>query len=86
MHLGEELGTRRRPGYSLVVVTWATFGAEAADPRGGGTLPCHGGGRARPSLLGCVGAQVLQYLAGSPGISHGWVSTARADTRRVLGF
>ena len=27
------------------------------------------GGRARPSLHGCVGGQVLQYLAGSSGIS-----------------
>jgi hypothetical protein len=53
----------------LVAVAWATIGAEAAGPRGGGTSPCQGGGRARPSLHVCVGRQVLQYLAGSSGIS-----------------
>ena len=34
-----------------------------------GTSSCQGGGRARPSLHGCVGRQVLQYLAVSLGIS-----------------
>jgi len=52
-----------------VAVAWATVGAEGAGPRGGGTPTCQGGGRARPSLHGCVGRQVLQYLAGSSGIS-----------------
>ena len=67
--LGEESGSRRRPGDYLVAVAWATIGAEGAGPRGGGTSPCQGGGRARPSLYGCVGRQVLQYLAVSSGIS-----------------
>src|SRR6266566_3660723 len=69
--LGEEPGpgSRRRPGASLVAFAWATFGAEAAGPVGGSTSPCQGGGRARPSLHGGVGCQVLQYLADSSGIS-----------------
>ena len=52
-----------------MAVAWATIGAEGAGPLGGGTSPCQGGGRARPSLYGCVGRQVLQYLAVSSGIS-----------------
>ena len=52
-----------------VAVAWASDGPEARGPRGGGASPCQWGGRARPSLLVCVGALVLQYLAGSPGIS-----------------
>ena len=69
--LGEEPGpgSRRRPSSPLVAFTWATFGAEGAGPAGGGTSPCQGGGRARPSLHGCYGRQVLQYLAGSLGRS-----------------
>jgi hypothetical protein len=69
--LGEEPGpgSRRRPGAPLVAFAWATFGAEGAGPAGGGTSPCQGGGRERPSLHGCYGRQVLQYLAGSSGIS-----------------
>ena len=63
-------GSRRRPSSPLVAFAWATFGAEGAGPAGGGTSPCQGGGRARPSLHGCVrGRQVLQYLAVSSGIS-----------------
>ena len=67
--LGEEPGpgSRRRPSSPLVAFAWATFGAEGAGPAGGGTSPCQGGGRARPSLHGCYGRQVLQYLAGSLG-------------------
>ena len=53
----------------LVAVAWASDGAEASGHRGGGTSPCQRGGRARPSLHGCVGGQVRQYLAGSSGIS-----------------
>jgi hypothetical protein len=68
-HLGEEPGSRRRPGASLLAGAWARFGAEAGIPRRGGTSPCQGGGRARPSLHGCYGRQVLQYMAGSLGIS-----------------
>ena len=69
--LGEEPGpgSRRRPSSPLVAFAWATFGAEGAGPAGGGTSPCQGGGRARPSLHGCYGRQVLQYLAGSLGRS-----------------
>ena len=67
--LGEEPGSHHRPGASLVAGAWATFSVEVGVPRGGGTSPCQGGEHARPSLLVCVGAQVLQYLAGSPGIS-----------------
>ena len=70
--LGEEPGpgSRRRPSSPLVAFVWDTFGAEGAGPAGGGTSPCQGGGRARPSLHGCVrGRQVLQYLAVSSGIS-----------------
>ena len=52
-----------------MAVAWATIGAEGAGPRGGGTSSCQGGGRARPSLYGRVGRQVLQYLAVSSGIS-----------------
>ena len=52
-----------------MAVAWATVGAEGAGPRGGCTPTCQGGGRARPSLHGCVGRQVLQYLTGSSGIS-----------------
>ena len=67
--LGEEPGpgSRRRPSSPLVAFAWATFGAEGAGPAGGGTSSCQGGGRARPSLHGCYGRQVLQYLAGSLG-------------------
>ena len=68
--LGEEpdLGSRRRPWSSLVAFAWATFGAEAAGPAGGGASPCQGGRRARPSLHGCYGRrQVLHYLVGSLG-------------------
>ena len=67
--LGEEPGpgSRRRPSSPLVAFAWATFGAEGAGPAGGGTSPCQEGGRARPSLHGCYGCQVLQYLAGSLG-------------------
>ena len=57
------------PKTSLVAVAWASDGPEARRPRGGGASPCVCGGRTRPSLLVCVGAQVLQYLAGSLGIS-----------------
>ena len=66
--VGEEPACRW-PEPSLVAVAWASDGAEAWGPRGGGTSPCQRGGRARPSLLVCVGAQVLQYLVGSLGIS-----------------
>ena len=52
-----------------VLPSGAAIGAEGAGPRGGSMSPCQGGGRARPSLHGCVGRQVLQYLAGSLGIS-----------------
>ena len=69
--LGEESGSCRRPGASLVAVAWATKGAEGAGPRGGGTPTCQGGGRARPPVHGRVGRQVLQYLAGSSGTSPG---------------
>ena len=62
-------GSRRRPSSPLVAFAWATFGAEGAGPAGGGTSSCQGGGRARPSLHGCYGRQVLQYLAGSLGRS-----------------
>ena len=61
---------RRRPGASLVAVTWACIDEEASVSRAGGSTPCHGGERARPALLGCVGEQpVLQYLVDSLGIS-----------------
>ena len=65
--LGEEpgLGSRRRPWAPLVAFVWATFGAEGAGPAGGGASSCQGGGQARPSLHGCYGRQVLQYLAES---------------------
>ena len=66
--VGEEPACRW-PEPSLVAVAWASDGPEARGPRGGGASLCQWGGRARPSLLVCVGAQVLQYLAGSPGIS-----------------
>ena len=66
--VGEEPACRW-PEPSLVAVAWASNGPEARGLRGGGASPCQWGGRARPSLLVCVGAQVLQYLAGSPGIS-----------------
>ena len=66
--LGEE-PARRWPEPYLVAVAWTSDDAEAWGPRGGGASPCQWGGRARPSLLVCVGAHVLQYLAGSPGIS-----------------
>ena len=63
-----DLGSRRRPWSSLVAFAWATFGAEAARPAGGGASPCQGGRWARPSLHGCYGRrQVLHYLAGSLG-------------------
>ena len=52
-----------------MAVTWASDGAEASGHRGGGMSPCQRGGRARPSLHGCIGGQVRQYLAGSSGIS-----------------
>ena len=67
--LGEEPGpgSRRRPSSPLVAFAWATSGAEGAGPAGGGTSLCQGGGRARPSLHGWYGRQVLQYLAGSFG-------------------
>ena len=67
--LGEESGSRRRPGASLVAVAWAISGAEGAGPPGGGTSPYQGGGRARPTLSGCVGSQALQSLVVSSGIS-----------------
>ena len=67
--LGEEPGSHRRPGTSLVAGAWATFSAEADDPARGGTSPCQGGGRARPSLHGDVGRRVLEDLEGSSGIS-----------------
>ena len=77
-----------------MAVAWASDGAEASGHRGGGTSPCQRGGPARPSLHGCVGGQVLQYLGGSSG-SHWsydpvmvpslWVSTARADTVGLYG-
>ena len=66
---GEEPACRW-PEPSLVAVAWASDSPEARGIRGGGASPCQWGGRARPSLLVCVGAQVLQYLAGSPGISQ----------------
>ena len=53
--LGEEFGSCHRPGASLVAVAWATKGAEGADPRGGGTPTCQGGGRARLPIHGRVG-------------------------------
>ena len=67
---------------------WATFGAEAAGPAGGGASPCQGGGQARPSLHGCYGRQVLntwQVLCGDDPsydpvmVPSLWVSTARAS-------
>ena len=36
-HLGAESGSRRRPGYSLVEVLWATVVSEGAGPAGGGS-------------------------------------------------
>ena len=60
--VGEEPACRW-PEPSLVSVTWASVSAEAWGPRGGGTSPCQQGGWARPSLHGCVGGQVLQYMA-----------------------
>ena len=68
MQLGEE-PAHHWPEPSLVAAAWANDGAEAWGPRGGGTSPCQRGGRARLSLHGCVGGQVLQYLGGSSGIS-----------------
>src|SRR3954462_12795443 len=68
--LSEESGSCRRPGYSLVEVTWSTVGAEGAGPRGGCTTTYQGGGRPRPSLHGGVGRRrVLQFMAGASGIS-----------------
>ena len=57
------------PEPSLVAVAWASDGLEARGTRRGGASPCQWGGRTHPSLLVCIGAQVLQYLIGSPGIS-----------------
>ena len=57
--LGEESGSRRRPGAYLVAVAWATIGVEGAGPRGGGTSLWQGGGRASSSIYDCVGNQVL---------------------------
>jgi hypothetical protein len=56
--LGEESGTRHRPGSSLVAVTWATIGAEKASLRGGGISAYQRGGRARSPLHSCVGHRV----------------------------
>ena len=66
--VGEE-PARRWPDPCLLAVAWASDDAEASGHRGGGTSPCQRGGRARPSLHGCIGGQVRQYLAGSSGIS-----------------
>ena len=82
--LGEELGpgSRRRPWPPLVAFAWATFGAEGAGPAGGGVASCQGGGRARPSLHGYYGRQVLQYPADSLGR---WLELWSCDGSFCLG-
>ena len=66
VRIGEDSGSRRRPGSDLVAADGATpiwgLASEAAGPRVGDMSPYQGRGRARPSLLVRLRHELQQHL------------------------